>query len=498
MAHKESAELQDERYRASVLTERYFGDFPLEVRQEIGRGRYVVAKRSIKGGDIVCDALPYVHAVEDELKDVACAHCLKPALESFSSVFSSSIGSVDAVLYNERIDAGEDFAIIQQELTERARIMQEANDALDDGFEAISFAEAFENMELQNLSSPSHNPSQSHTKCEPKPWSIHCEECQQVWYCSEPCRLQNSKLHALICRALVKLRQVKWNYSDMTMARLVIQIMAKRHLEMIAQTGKDEMKVEGENNEEFKENLKESGENNDKFNLEDSFLSCVGGIEHSSESARKNASFMTFEFDVLSLVSNERDIAPKTFSRRRPLVAFLKKLSEKFEALQLGDSSLIVPLIGKIDQNTFGVRFDRNLSYAFGLFPTMSYFNHTCAPNVCVIQHNTALNIMAMRDIEVGEEVAISYIEVNRATKDRRKCLQAEYNFFCRCTRCNAPPTNTDLVDDFVETYVCKNKTCDGKGLLIPLKQPVTVGAKTINAACNICQSTLIIKRKIE
>jgi SET and MYND domain-containing protein len=463
MSAKESHELRDPRFGPEALTKRYFGGSSLAIQQEIGRGRYVVATRRIPAGSVVMDALPYAFAVEDELKSIACAHCLKPSIETMAAIASSSIASVDAVLFNERLEAGEDFRVIQQELMDCLQQRSEVQSTVEEDVPLDIAMATLENnvtdSELQASPSTENVSDPSSTAT----WSIHCDQCQQVYYCSEACAEQNTEIHKYQCGPLAKLRRQSWIPADLTMARTIIHTLAKRHMESIHTA--------------------------ESANTSNALVPC-GGWANASDFAREQYAAFTFDFDVMSLVSNERDIAAKTLARRRPLVQFLKRIGEKFPALAVGDTTMIVQLIGKIDQNTFGVRFDRNLSYAFGLFPNMSYFNHTCAPNVCVIQHNTVLNIMAMRDIEAGEEVGISYIETNRNTKDRRKCLQVEYNFYCRCSRCNAPPTNT-AEDDFVQRYVCKNRSCDGKGLLIPL--PGSSGPE--DTACNICQSTLIIKR---
>lgn len=460
MSKTESAELSDPRFSSEALTKRYFGDSSLAVSQESGRGRFVVCTKPIKAGAKVCDALPYVYSVEDELKTIACAHCLKPSIESMAAVFSQTIASVDAVIINERLDAGENIYEITQELEEQRKSREVAMGVSSDD---IPFSDAFENMESNfgALTGDSSGPTPDNPSI--NQWHISCDTCQQVYYCSEDCKTENSKFHELMCPSLTTLRTFSWSYADFTMARMIIAIMARRHLELEVEKG----------------NIKQS----------DFLPSVVGGRQNCTPDSVERDQQSQYEFDVLSLVSNEAQILQKTLSKRRSLVSFLNKITAKNEHLTLGAPGRVVSLIGKIDQNTFGVRYDRNLSYAFALVPAMSYFNHSCSPNVCVIQHNTVVNIYALRDIEPGEEVAISYIETNRPTKDRRQCLQIEYNFYCRCPRCNAPPMDTAGHDDFVERYGCKTKSCDGKGLLIPLVD--NEGQK----ACNICQSTQIIKR---
>jgi hypothetical protein len=131
----------------------------------------------------------------------------------------------------------------------------------------------------------------------------------------------------------------------------------------------------------------------------------------------------------------------------------------------------MMSLIGRIDENTFGVRGNINLSYAYGFYPSISFINHSCGPNLGVVQDKTVLIMYALHDIKKGDEVNISYLELNRLTEIRRKHLMNEYNFFCLCDRCviNA---KTEDDDYFLQDFVCRNTKCDGKGIKIPV--PVT------------------------
>lgn len=472
---------------------------------------------------------------------------------------SGSIASVDATLYNERLDAGDSLEQVQEYLKnmrlgmidvasfdpapqkskqekerplskkERRRLKnaqrqaknkkeidekpesednqdEEAAEEEDD----VPFDVALQTIEesaAQALSAPA-SPSENDTTLNGEqhsehtdhltvsirptpdenevippvtPWTIFCGACEQVWYCSEECARADRPLHELQCAALRKLRGVSWAAFDRTMARTILHLLAHRHFDPQPASAANTAAPSSSASTSDKD-PQPSSESSSPRRLE---RHC-GCTEYASESARKQLETFTFDFDVMSLVSNEHDIMSKTMVQRKALVRFIKSVGNRNPVLQLPDMASIVRLIGKVDQNTFGVRYDRNLSYAFGVFPSMSYFNHSCAPNIAVIQTNTALKMLALRDIDAGEEVAISYIETDRPKLARRKCLQAEYNFTCCCPRCNIPPSNT-LRDDFVHRYVCPNPMCDGKGLLIPILD--SSSGQVISSACNICQS---------
>ena len=84
------------------------------------------------------------------------------------------------------------------------------------------------------------------------------------------------------------------------------------------------------------------------------------------------------------------------------------------------------------------------------LFSVICCLNHSCAPNVRVEwsppgeeafhnfdQKNEALQakIVALRDIEEGEELCFSYIDTSLPIHERRMKLR-DYGFLCECARC--------------------------------------------------------------
>ena len=75
----------------------------------------------------------------------------------------------------------------------------------------------------------------------------------------------------------------------------------------------------------------------------------------------------------------------------------------------------------------------------WAVFPLLSLANHSCDPNceVAFIDSNM-VRLLAQREIEAGEELSISYVDVTQPTEVRRRKLQARYGFHCVCPRCTA------------------------------------------------------------
>ncbi|KAF3938630.1 hypothetical protein ABW19_dt0203004 [Dactylella cylindrospora] len=80
-----------------------------------------------------------------------------------------------------------------------------------------------------------------------------------------------------------------------------------------------------------------------------------------------------------------------------------------------------------------------------GIFPMSARLNHSCAPNV-FHRYNPFINrltVHALRDIEPGEELLTSYIDICHPTVVRRQLLK-HWGFRCRCTACDSPDDEED------------------------------------------------------
>ncbi len=78
------------------------------------------------------------------------------------------------------------------------------------------------------------------------------------------------------------------------------------------------------------------------------------------------------------------------------------------------------------------------------VFPLTARCNHSCEPNAQVRSQefvDNHIDVVALRDLDAGEELLISYIPVGtgvgkRSTIHRRRELQAKYLFHCNCPKC--------------------------------------------------------------
>lgn len=133
--------------------------------------------------------------------------------------------------------------------------------------------------------------------------------------------------------------------------------------------------------------------------------------------------------------------------------------------------------------NGFGIWSAVNHQLGVALYPQSSYFNHSCAPNMgrrnCT--GSRVIEFFAARDIEAGEPLCISYIDLKLPAAERKAKLMATYSFECMCIRC-APDAD----------YITANTVCSGcvpalcGGCISKVMQPLGNGLYV----CPCCNQT--------
>eukprot|EP00596_Hydrurales_sp_CCMP1899_P005157 CAMPEP_0119050410 /NCGR_PEP_ID=MMETSP1177-20130426/69792_1 /TAXON_ID=2985 /ORGANISM="Ochromonas sp, Strain CCMP1899" /LENGTH=705 /DNA_ID=CAMNT_0007028775 /DNA_START=178 /DNA_END=2298 /DNA_ORIENTATION=- len=99
-------------------------------------------------------------------------------------------------------------------------------------------------------------------------------------------------------------------------------------------------------------------------------------------------------------------------------------------------------LLYAIQCNAHQILNPEGKAIALGLFPYTSMMNHSCRPNcikLFLIQPYCPpkLIMRAIRDIDKGEELCYSYVNLYQSTETRREQLTKAYSFHCICQRCS-------------------------------------------------------------
>jgi len=215
-----------------------------------------------------------------------------------------------------------------------------------------------------------------------------CKDCEQVWYCSKKCQKQSLKEHLLLCSIFKQLEET--DIGDKSTLRVVLQTLARGYLEKIT---------------------------------------------------AGTANGMTFN-SVLALQYHTDNFTAKEKEQLYKMKDFLEQV---FKDRPFLDNNVdLIELICRQITNGFGIQeADGAPCEAYGCFPTASYFNHSCSPNVGIMHGMSKPNIIfyAREDIDPQTEVNITYIPLRDcatlSTGQRRHLLMQQYAFFfCHCSNC--------------------------------------------------------------
>jgi hypothetical protein len=149
-------------------------------------------------------------------------------------------------------------------------------------------------------------------------------------------------------------------------------------------------------------------------------------------------------------------------------------------------------LLAMLLTNTFMVcmktKSRKSLPYALALYPSASFFNHSCFPNAARLHPLGSskgkcleLIIIALHDLNPGEEICIRY-----GTPITE--VQGSYGFKCDCIGCQGSSNGDYSLDDEVTSPFSCPVGVECGGLLCPL-----VDQDASSFQCNTCEKIFIL-----
>ncbi|XP_025241289.1 histone-lysine N-methyltransferase SMYD3 isoform X1 [Theropithecus gelada] len=108
--------------------------------------------------------------------------------------------------------------------------------------------------------------------------------------------------------------------------------------------------------------------------------------------------------------------------------------------------AILLPQPHKVICNSFTICNAEMQEVGVGLYPSISLLNHSCDPNCSIVFNGPHLLLRAVRDIEVGEELTICYLDMLMTSEERRKQLRDQYCFECDCFRCQTQDKDADML----------------------------------------------------
>jgi hypothetical protein len=115
--------------------------------------------------------------------------------------------------------------------------------------------------------------------------------------------------------------------------------------------------------------------------------------------------------------------------------------------------STLITAINRDAHNSFGIRSlddDASEMFGYGTWPSASYWNHSCSPNVLKRRSGRTWTFTTTREVKEGEELCITYLggdEDELGVTERREMLWKAWKFVCGCTRCKLESQELQTVD---------------------------------------------------
>ena len=136
-----------------------------------------------------------------------------------------------------------------------------------------------------------------------------------------------------------------------------------------------------------------------------------------------------------------RDLAALLAAEHSALLDVFAKAGVVAEAAELEGLfplDAYVRSLGALQLNAFEVHSAHGVTFSAILDGCSSFFNHSCEPSLLVRpdKGSGATEFVAAADVAAGEELCISYIDVEQSGTARRRTLHEKYGFACKCSKC--------------------------------------------------------------
>ncbi|KAI0711226.1 SET domain-containing protein [Earliella scabrosa] len=243
-----------------------------------------------------------------------------------------------------------------------------------------------------------------------------CPKCKTLWYCNSECQNRDWTWHKRECSALQK-----W----------------------AAAAPSPDVAVPGD------------------------AVRCLGRILWGSQ---KEGLDSVWAKEIRMMHSNRSSLQPSAFESHthmaHSVVRYLGVSSpQELEPYGLRSAGDLVDLISRFTTNTFTLTDPSLTPIGICIAPSVAFANHSCDPNAVIVfprapssspSLEPRLRLVALRDIALGKEIRISYVDPTLPKTLRQQELKEVYSFACRCKLCTRA-----LPADPREALVCP-KACGG------------------------------------
>eukprot|EP00808_Paulinella_micropora_P010705 g71792.t1 len=247
-----------------------------------------------------------------------------------------------------------------------------------------------------------------------------CKKCK-AWYCGSICQDFERPLHTLTCSFIADVHGISAKHSvDLDLLRLALEIEGQSHLHLEGSTEPDR------NSEVLAPRIPSRNEVNSLLVHADQFSG----------------------------------------DWRRAVKGACRELAEAVvQALPACNATKLFDNCCRINVNAHGLKAAdaSNRDVAVALLFVAALANHSCEPNIVISNSGGIAQARVIREIQAGQEISQSYIDLYESRAERQKNLKATKFFTCRCRRCAADAKGQNVgADSMLEAFMCPERECLG------------------------------------
>lgn len=186
----------------------------------------------------------------------------------------------------------------------------------------------------------------------------------------------------------------------------------------------------------------------DELELDTARFIVSGIIRRYLEDTKRSKSTLSWSA-LLELQNNELShirSRPYMLDSHLRIYGFLRKAIILILQPYVKTSESVRAILSRDQGNVFGL-WDMSTEgdsemLGWAMYVSGSYFNHNCAPNVRKERIKRSMCFFTSRDVDAGEELCISYVDVQDDVVVRRSELPRNWYFDCTCKRCEEELAN--------------------------------------------------------
>lgn len=302
-----------------------------------------------------------------------------------------------------------------------------------------------------------------------------CSICKQQYYCNVNCQRNAWKQkHWLECFILASIKPTQDNKYHSSIVLLLLQLVLQQVIHHAIEDV--ELTDELQNfaqlcnhvdaiSEHFDSNDNESYDINDYTDIVNMVHSMITELVKCIKQSKQG--------------DRNKLLSPTT---REKLMQF----DEDFIEGSLIDKSKLLYDLNRLQCNIWTLSDSNDLSiYGYTLMLNYALINHSCIPNVFIQYNGLQGNLRSIQTIQPNTELCFTYIDLMYNTEDRQYKLKSQYNFICKCQRCEYANTQDGRIIEYkLSNYNCNNQVSNNNcnGYLIDYNAEQYI--------CTICQQT--------